>query len=51
MEELPDYGLILAASEAGNFAREHGMRLTSHPGPFNKLASPKESVFELTYKD
>ena len=52
MEELPDYNLILAAAmKAGNFARKHGMRLTSHPGPFNKLASPKESVFELTYKD
>ena len=52
MEELPDYNLILAATmKAGNFAREHGMRLTSHPGPFNKLASPKERVFQLTYKD
>ena len=52
MEELPDYNLILAACmKAGNFAREHGMRLTSHPGPFNKLASPKERVFQLTYKD
>ena len=52
MEELPDYNLILAAAmKAGNFAREHGMRLTSHPGPFNKLASPKERVFQLTYQD
>ena len=52
MEELPDYGLILAAcKKAGNFARQHNMRLTSHPGPFNKLASPKERVFQLTYKD
>lgn len=52
MEELPDYGLILAAcKKAGNFAKQHGMRLTSHPGPFNKLASPKEGVFQLTYKD
>ena len=52
MEELPDYNLTLAAAmKAGNFAREHGMRLTSHPGPFNKLASPKERVFQLTYKD
>ena len=52
MEELPDYNLILAAAmKAGNFARDHGMRLTSHPGPFNKLASPKERVFQLTYKD
>ena len=52
MEELPDYGLILAACmKAGNFARKHGMRLTSHPGPFNKLASPKERVFQLTKTD
>lgn len=52
MEQLPDYNLILAAAmKAGNFARQHGMRLTSHPGPFNKLASPKERVFQLTYKD
>ena len=52
MEELPDYGLILAVcKKAGNFAKQHGMRLTSHPGPFNKLASPKERVFQLTYKD
>ena len=52
MEELPDYGLILAAcKKAGNFAREHNMRLTSHPGPFNKLASPKERVFQLTATD
>jgi UV DNA damage endonuclease len=27
------------------------MRLTSHPGPFNKLASPKERVFQLTKTD
>ena len=52
MEELPDYGSILAACKrAGNFARKHNMRLTSHPGPFNKLASPKERVFKLTYND
>mgnify|MGYP003644778983 FL=1 len=52
MEELPDYGLILAAcKKVGNFAREHNIRLTSHPGPFNKLASPKERVFQLTYSD
>ena len=52
MEELPDYGAILAACKrAGNFAKKHNMRLTSHPGPFNKLASPKERVFQLTYKD
>jgi UV DNA damage endonuclease len=49
---MPNFGAIHAAAlKAGNFAREHGMRLTSHPGPFNKLASPKERVFELTKTD
>ena len=52
LTELPNFGAIHAAAlRAGNFAREHGMRLTSHPGPFNKLASPKERVFELTKTD
>lgn len=52
IQSLPDYSMILAASmRAGNLAKEHGIRLTSHPGPFNKLASPKERVFELTRKD
>lgn len=52
MEDLPDYEQILEECQAaGNFARQHNMRLTSHPGPFNKLASPKERVFQLTYKD
>lgn len=52
MTDLPDYQQILAACKrAGNFARKHGMRLTSHPGPFNKLASPKERVFNLTKTD
>lgn len=52
MEELPDYQEILAACQkAGAFARKHNMRLTAHPGHFNKLASPKERVFQLTLAD
>ena len=52
MEQLPDYDEIYAACQkVGAFARKHNMRLTSHPGPFNKLASPKERVFQLTYND
>ena len=52
MEQLPDYNEIYeACQKAGPFARKHNMRLTSHPGPFNKLASPKERVFQLTYTD
>ena len=52
LTELPDYEEIKQVCEAvGNFAHQHGMRLTSHPGPFNKLASPKERVYQLTEKD
>ena len=52
MEELPDYESILFyCQQAGDFAKQHNMRLTAHPGPFNKLASPKENVFENTKRD
>jgi len=52
LTDMPNYGAIHAAAlSAGNFARKHNMRLTSHPGPFNKLASPKERVFQLTKAD
>ena len=52
LTELPDYNEIRQVCEtAGAFARQHNMRLTSHPGPFNKLASPKERVYKLTEKD
>ena len=32
--------------EAGEFAREHNMRLTTHPGPFHVLGSPRQEVAE-----
>ena len=52
LRDMPNYGAIHAAAlSAGNFARQHDMRITSHPGPFNKLASPKERVFQLTATD
>ena len=52
LTDMPNFGAIHAAAlKVGNFARKHGMRLTSHPGPFNKLASPKERVFQLTKTD
>jgi UV DNA damage endonuclease len=37
--------------EAGNFATKHNMRITTHPGPFNLLASPKEDVVQNTIRD
>jgi UV DNA damage endonuclease len=52
LTDMPNFGAVHAAAlSAGNFARKHNMRLTSHPGPFNKLASPKERVFQLTKTD
>ena len=52
MEDLPDYEMIAYhCKRIGEFAKQHGMRLTAHPGPFNKLASPKERVYKLTETD
>jgi UV DNA damage endonuclease len=36
---------------AGTMATTHGIRLTTHPGPFNVLVSPKEQVVENCIKD
>jgi len=36
---------------AGTMAKTHGVRLTSHPGPFNVLVSPKEEVVANCIKD
>jgi UV DNA damage endonuclease len=50
--DLPDYKEICKAlEEAGSFARSVGQRLTCHPGPFNKLTSPKEHVIKNTIRD
>jgi len=50
--DLPDYKEILSAlSMAGSFANENGIRITSHPGPFNKLCSYDDSVIKNTIKD
>jgi len=45
LKDLPQYEEIAAKLfECGEYAREHGHRLTTHPGPFHVLASPKEEV-------
>ena len=36
---------------AGTMAKTHGIRLTSHPGPYNVLVSPKEEVVANCIKD
>ena len=43
--ELKDYEEILSIlQKMGKFAKDNNHRITFHPGPFNKLCSPKESV-------
>jgi len=32
--------------EAGEYARKHGIRVTTHPGPFHVLGSPRQEVAE-----
>lgn len=50
--QFPDFDEIAATlARAGQFAKDNNIRITTHPGPFNLLASPKQDVVENTYKD
>ena len=50
--DLPDFERISHILRiCGNYATEHGHRLTTHPGPFNKLCSPDERVVKNTIRD
>lgn len=40
-----------ALAECGRFVAEHGHRLSSHPGPFNVLASPDARVVDNTIRE
>ncbi len=52
LDELPDYDEIASVlRDAGEFATMSGQRLSFHPGPFNVLASPRESVVEKAIHD
>jgi UV DNA damage endonuclease len=52
LEELPHYLRIKTLLEGcGNYAKKNGLRLTSHPGPFNVLTSPRENVVDNTITD
>ena len=52
LTSLPDYDKIEEILfNTGVFVEENGMRITSHPGPFNKLTSPREQVILNTIKD
>jgi UV DNA damage endonuclease len=52
LEDLPDYTKISNILKGcGTYAKENGLRITSHPGPFNVLVSPNENVVNNTFKD
>ena len=52
LEDLPDFQAIEEILfDCGLYAEEHGIRLTMHPGPFNKLCSPNEQVVLNTIRD
>jgi UV DNA damage endonuclease len=52
LEDLPDYTKISNILKGcGTYAKENGIRITSHPGPFNVLVSPNENVVNNTFKD
>jgi UV DNA damage endonuclease len=51
-EDLPQFNSIKVELEkSGKFAIDNGIRITSHPGPFNVLVSPREHVVENTITD
>ena len=50
--QLKDWKAISTILQrCGEKANKYGQRLTFHPGPFNVLVSPKDSVVENTIKD
>lgn len=52
LEQLPDFEHISEGlAHAGKLARDGGQRLSFHPGPFNVLTSPKETVVKNSYTD
>ena len=52
IEKSPHYARIKTILMAcGNYAKKNGIRITSHPGPFNVLVSPRPHVVENTITD
>jgi len=52
LTDLPDFEEISKSlKRSGDFVTQHGQRLTSHPGPFNKLCANKEQVVLNTIRD
>jgi len=52
IDESPYYRRIETVLQAcGYYAKQHGIRITAHPGPFNVLVSPRENVVKNTITD
>ena len=52
LTDLPDYDKIEEVLfKCGLFIEEHGMRVTTHPDHFVKLASPKKDVVDNAIRD
>lgn len=52
IEDLKDFNQIsIQLKRCGDYAKDKGIRITSHPGPFNVLVSPRENVVNNTIKD
>jgi len=52
LTQLKDYKEIKnELKKAGDYAKLHNIRITSHPGPFNVLVSPNEKVILATIAD
>ena len=52
LKDMPDYQEIAdLLNEIGKYVKANDMRITSHPGPFNVLTSPREHVVENCVKD
>ena len=45
LHDLPQYDVLAAKlKECGDYAKAHGHRLSTHPGPFHILGSPRSEV-------
>lgn len=52
LSDMPHYNRIKnLLAGAGNLANKYNQRITSHPGPFNVLVSPREHVVANTITD
>ena len=52
LQDMPDYVEIKSTlRQIGDYVKANEMRITSHPGPFNVLTSPREHVVQNCIKD